>query len=119
MAFGPTFELGHTLEACLFIHPRRLEVVARHPNTANTSTASFFHKGAQQFTRITTSTISLIDPHLLEFGNASPRIASSRADYLSRVVPNYESQPLAIMASGRMSIVFVEAIFYRIDLIRS
>lgn len=118
MVLGPTFELGHAPEACLFIHSGG-QVVARHPDTANASTASLLSKGGQYCTCITASTICLIDPHLLEFGNASPRIAGSRADHLSRVVANVKPQPLAIMASGRTTIVFVEAIFNRIDLVRS
>jgi hypothetical protein len=31
---GPSFKLGHTLEACLFIHSRRLEVIARYQGRA-------------------------------------------------------------------------------------
>ena len=39
--------------------------------------------------------------------------------HLSGIVANYKAQPSTIMASGCMTIVFVEAIFNRIDLIRS
>jgi hypothetical protein len=35
---GPPRKLGHTLEAGLFIHSRRLEVIARHPDPPKATT---------------------------------------------------------------------------------
>ena len=60
----------------------------------------------------------LIDPHLFEFRSACPRVASGDADDLSHLVADYEAQVLAIMASGCMTVVVVEAIFNCVDLSR-
>jgi len=67
---------------------------------------------------MTAPTIRLIDPDLPEFGNAGPAIAGGHADDLSRIVANDEPQTLAIMTSGRITVVLVEPNFDRIELVR-
>src|SRR5262249_55638019 len=47
VTLGPSFKLGHALEASLFIHTRRLEVITRHPNAANTSVACLRDEGIE------------------------------------------------------------------------
>ena len=47
MSLGPLCKLSHALKARLFIHSRRLEVIARHPNSANASTSSLSDEGVQ------------------------------------------------------------------------
>jgi hypothetical protein len=41
MALGPSFKLSDTLETRLFIESRRLELIARHPDSTNASTECF------------------------------------------------------------------------------
>ena len=40
VSLGPLRKLGHTLEASLFIHSRRLEVIARYPDPQNARSAA-------------------------------------------------------------------------------
>ena len=61
MPLGPSFKLGHALEAGLFVHARSLEVIAGYPNLANTSTARLGDESIQQCARVTASSICLID----------------------------------------------------------
>ena len=61
MALGPSFKLGHALEAGLFVHARSLEVIAGYPNLANTSTARLGDESIQQCACVTASSICLID----------------------------------------------------------
>src|SRR6201992_2409862 len=118
VTLGPPFKFGDTLEACLFIQCRRLEVIARYPNLANASTSRFRDEGIQQCTRVTTFSMCLINPHLLELRSACPRIAGNDADHLSHIIANYKAQTLAVIASCCTGIVVVEAIFNCVDLIR-
>jgi len=55
---------------------------------------------------------------LFKFRSACPRIASGDADHLSRIVADHKAQAPTIMASGCMTIVLVEAFFYRVDVIQ-
>jgi hypothetical protein len=91
MAFGPILKLGHTLEASLFIHCWRLEVIARHPNPADTPVTRFRDKSIQQCACVSTPSISFIDPDLSQFRNACPRITGSDADHSSQVVVDHET----------------------------
>ncbi len=47
MSLGPPCKLGHTLEACLFIQSRRLEVMARHPDSPNPAASRLSDESAQ------------------------------------------------------------------------
>src|SRR6185312_8714764 len=118
MAFGPSFEFGHALEAGFFIHARRLEVIARDPNPTNASTACLGDKRIQQCTCAPASSVGFIDPHLLQFGNACPRIAGGDADDPSGFVADDKAQAPAVVSSGHSTIVLVETAFDRVDLIR-
>ena len=54
--------------------------------------------------RVTASSPFRIDPHLPEFGSASPSIASGDAYYLPGLVTDRKAQAPAIVASGRTTI---------------
>src|SRR5215469_15197322 len=107
MTFGPSFELGHTLEASLFIHFRRLEVVARHPDPANTSNACLLDESIQQRAPVSPAPICLIDPHLSQFRNAGPCVTGRDTDHLSQFIADYKAQALTIVPSCHLTVVFV------------
>ena len=118
MAFGPSFKLGHTPEARLFIHFWRLEVIARYPNPTNASTAGLRDEGIQQCARVTASSICLIDPHLFKFGSACPGISCGNANRASRLVVDHEAESSTVITIYCISIVLIEKFFDSIDFIR-
>src|SRR5262249_30217259 len=108
---GHPAKLGHTLEASLFIHSRRLEVIARHPDPPKAPISSLSDESVQYLPRITTSSICLIDPHLFEFGSACPRISSGDPDRASRLVSNHKAQSSGVIAPDCTSVVVVDPFF--------
>ena len=118
MALGPVFKLGDTLEACLFIQSRRLEIVAGYPDPADTSTACLGDERLQQCARVTASSTGLVDPHLFQLGDVRPGMAGDGGDRLSGLIPDYEAQTSTIVSSGGPAVVLVKAFFDGVDLIR-
>src|SRR6267154_63673 len=59
--------------------------------------------------------MGLVDPHLLEFGNAGPGVSGGDAHRASRLVLDHKAEALAVTTPHRLPIVIVEIFFNRID----
>ncbi len=108
MAFGPSRQFGHALEAGLFVKGRRLEVVCRHPDASNASRGSLGYEGIEQLAAVAKTSMSLIDPHQLQFGDSRPGITRGDADRASGCVPQQKDQATIIVAACQTPVVTIE-----------
>ena len=115
MSVGPIRKLSYAHEAGFFIHSRRLKIMALHPNPPNASSFGLGLEGVQQRSRIATSPIRLIDPHLFEFGSACPGKSCCNTDDASNRIADHKAKSLSVIAPYRLSVEGVDTVFDGVD----
>ena len=108
MAFGPSGQLGHTLEPGLFVQARRLEVVGRNPYPQRAARGSLRDEGIEQLPAMAETSVGFVDPHQRELGNAGPGIAGSRSDGASFFIPQRKYEGMIVIARCDTPVVAVE-----------
>jgi len=88
----PVIECRHANETCLLVQAGRLEVVAAQPNPFGASSRRFVHKRCQQRSPVSLTSVSFMDPQLLELADASPRISKRGADDAPGRIAEHESK---------------------------
>jgi hypothetical protein len=72
VSFWRAVEFNHPFEAGTLVHARCLEIIARHPNAQYVPSSGLSDHRVEERATITSAPISLIVPHLLDFGYACP-----------------------------------------------
>lgn len=110
MAFGPSSEFGHTLEASFLVQAGCLEIVGRNPYPQRAARGCLRDKGIEQLPPVAKASIGLVDPHQLELGDAGPGIAGGDPDGVSFVIPQSKGEGTVVVTTGQPPVVVVETL---------
>lgn len=116
MAFGPSGEFGHTLEASIFVQARRLKVVRRNPNPSRASSGCLGNEGIQQRLCMASAPMGFLDPHQFELGDPRPGIAGGNADGTAGLIAQRKDETPVVIAAGEKPVVAIEVFLDGVEL---